>query len=104
MLDAKIAPSSMAGEKAQLDDRFFRGRQIAFVIYEYFRVTGAHETVLNCSDLLRVTSQGDDVQGFDTRRDEVLLSIRQVPSDDILRIWECDQLKTVLAMSEQEIE
>ena len=29
-------------EKAQKEDRFLRGRQIAFMIYDYFRVTGAH--------------------------------------------------------------
>ena len=33
---------------------------------------------------LRVTSHGDDVQDFETLWDEVLLSISQVPSDDIL--------------------
>ena len=54
MLDAMI-PSSLKNiipnsnlkkgiileeQKAQLDDLFFRGRQIAFMICEYFRVTG----------------------------------------------------------------
>ena len=30
--------------------RFLRGRQIAKMIYEYFRVTGAREDVLDFSD------------------------------------------------------
>ena len=59
MLDAKIASVldkiiqnsqfkkmvSLEEQKAQKDDRFLRGRQIAFMIYDYFRVTGAHDTV-----------------------------------------------------------
>ena len=37
------------------DDRFHRGRQIACMIYEYFRVTGPHETFLNFTALISVT-------------------------------------------------
>ena len=31
---------SLEEQKAQKQDRFLRGRQIAYLIYEYFRVTG----------------------------------------------------------------
>ena len=58
--------------KAQMQDRFLRGRQIAEMIYEYFRVTGAHEAVLDCSDLCSITFHGDDIQDFDNRWDTVL--------------------------------
>ena len=67
--------------------------------HEYFRVTGAHEAVLGYSDLFRITLH-DDIQEFDTRWDEVLLSFRQVLPDDILerlcevRIRGSDELKT----------
>ena len=68
-LDAKITSSmqkvsqksnfkkriNLAEQKAQLDDRFLRRRQIAFVIYEYFRVTGAHEAVHDCLIFFRIT-------------------------------------------------
>ena len=37
--------------KAQKEDRFLRGRQIAYLIYEYFRVTGAKDSVENYADL-----------------------------------------------------
>ena len=92
-----------------MEDGFLRRRQIAFMIYEYFRVTGAHEAVLDYSDVFRITLLDDGVQDFDTRWDEVLLSISQVPTDEILeslykmRIRESDQLQTVLATYEQEI-
>ena len=60
MLDARIASAlnkiiqnsyfkkkvSLEEQKAQKEDRFLRGRQIAYMIYDYFRVTGAHGAVL----------------------------------------------------------
>ena len=93
MLDAKIASSlkeiipnsnfkktvNLAEQKAQPDDRFLRARQIAFMINEYFLVTGTHEDILDYSDLYGITLHGDDVQGFDTSWDEVLLSIQRYP-------------------------
>ena len=33
---------SLEEQNAQKQDRFFLGRQIAYLIYEYFRVTGAN--------------------------------------------------------------
>ena len=35
--------ASLEEQKALKEDRFLRGRQIAFMIYDYFRVTGAHD-------------------------------------------------------------
>ena len=43
---------SLEEQKPQKEDRFLRGRQTAYMIYDYFRVTGAHDTVL---DLLLAT-------------------------------------------------
>ena len=75
MLDAKIASGlkmimleplfqekSQSGGAKEYNDRSLRGRQIAFMIYEYCRVNGAHEAVLDYSHLFRVTLHGDDVQ------------------------------------------
>ena len=58
--------------------------QIAFMIYEYCRVTGTHGPLLDFSHLMRVTLRGDDVLSLDTRQDEVLFSIHEMPSDSIL--------------------
>ena len=72
-------------------------------------MTGALEAVLDITNLLSVTSRGDDVQDSDTRKEEVLSTISEVPNGKILeslcqmRIRESDQRKTVLAMYEQEI-
>ena len=71
------------------------------MIYDYFRVAGAHDTVLDYADLFSVTLRNDDDQEFDTRWDEILLSMTKIPSDDILeslyklRVRESDQLETV---------
>ena len=66
---------SLPDQKAQKEDRFLRGRQIAFMFYDYFRVTGAHDTVLDFADLCSVTLHDDNIQEFDTRWDEVPLSM-----------------------------
>ena len=63
---------SLEEQKAQKEDRFLRGRQIAYMNYEYFRVTCAHDTVLDCADLFTITLRNDDVHEFGTRWDEIL--------------------------------
>ena len=100
---------SLEDQKTQKEDRFLRGRQIAFMIYDYFRVTGAHDTVLDYADLFSVILRDDNIQEFDTRCDEVLLLMTKIPSNDILeslyklRIRVSAQLKTVLDLNEMEI-
>ena len=71
------------------------------MMYNYFRVTGAHDAVLDYADLSSVVLQDDNVQEFDKRWDQVLLSMSKIPSDDVseslykLRKRESAQLKTV---------
>ena len=79
------------------------------MIYDYFRVAGAHDTVLDYADLFSVILHDDNVQDFDSRWDEVLLSMSKIPSNDILeslyklRIRESAQLKTVLDLYDMKI-
>ena len=95
---------SLEEQKAQKQDRFIRGRQIAYLIYEYFRVTRAHDSVQNYADLFTVGLRNDDIQQFDSKWDGIFLSMTQIPFDDILeglyklRIWESDKLKAVLEL------
>ena len=98
MLDAKIVPVlkkniqnshfkkkvSFQEQKVQKEDRFLRGRQIAYMIYDYFRVTGVHDTVLDYTDLFSIGLGNDDVQDFDARWDEILSSMTKIPPDDVL--------------------
>ena len=98
MLDARIASSLkkilqnshfkkkviLEEQNAQKEDRFLRGRQIAFMIYDYFWVSGAHDTVLDYADLFTITLRNDDVQELDTRWCEMLLSMTKIPPNDVL--------------------
>ena len=123
MLDAKIASalnkiiqnshsrrkSASRSRKLQKEDRFLRGRHIAFMIYDNFRVIGTHDTVLDYADLFSVTLRDDKIREFDTRWDEVLFSVSKITFDSVLeglydwRIRESVQLKIVLELYDLEI-
>ena len=123
VLDARIASAlnriihnshfkrriSLEEQKAQKQDRFLRGRQISYLIYEYFRVTGANDSVENYADLFTIGLRNDDIQEFDSQWDGILLSMTKSPPDDILeglyklRIRESEKLKTVLELYDLEI-
>ena len=124
MLEARIASAlnkiiqnppfkkkvSVEEQKAQKKDRFLRGSQIAFMIYVYFRVTGAHDVqywiTLICSLLLFMTIMFRNSTQDGTK---VLLSMSKIPSGDVLeslcklRIRESDQITTVLELYDMEI-
>ena len=84
-------------------------KTVASMIYDYFRVTSAHDTALDYADFFSVTHHDNNVQEFDTRWDEVLLSTSKIPSDDVLeslyklRKRESAQLNTVLELYDMEI-
>ena len=58
---------SLEEQKAPKEDRFLRGRQIAYLIYEYFGVTGANDSVENYADLFTIALGNDGVQEFDSK-------------------------------------
>ena len=92
VLDARIASAlnriihhshfkrriSLEEQKAQKQDRFLRGIQIAYLIYEYFRVTGANDSVENYADLFTICLRNDDIQEFDFKWDGILLSMTKI--------------------------
>ena len=89
LLDARIGSSlnkiiqnscfekkvSLEEHKAHKSDRLLRGRQIALLIYDYFRVTGVNDSVLDYADLFSIVLRNDNMQELDTRWDEILLSM-----------------------------
>ena len=81
---------------------------IAYMICEHFRATGAFEAVQGLSDLFNIRLQNDDVQDFDVRWDHALLSASDMLSDVILeglyksKLQDSVQLRTVLALYDQE--
>ena len=121
VLDARIASAlnkiihnshfkrriSLEEQKAQKQDSFLRGRQIAYLIYDHFRLTGSHDSVENYSDLFTIVLRNDDIQEFDSKWDGIL-SMTKIPHDDILeglyklRFRESEKLKTVLELYDLE--
>ena len=93
VLDARIASApnriihnshfkrrvSLEEMKAHKEDRFLRGRQIAYLIYEYLRVTGANDSVENYADLFTISLRNDDIQEFDSKWDGILISMTKIP-------------------------
>ena len=87
VLDARIASAlnriihnshfrrriSLEEQEAQKQDRFLRGRLIAYLIYEYFRVTGANDSVENYADLFTIALRNDDIQEFDSKWDGIFI-------------------------------
>ena len=100
---------SLEEQKAQKEDRFLRGRQIAYLIYEQFRVTGTDSSVETYTDLFTIALRNDDIQEFDSKWVGILLSVTKIPHDDTLeglnklRIRESEKLKTVLELYDLEI-
>ena len=70
---------SLEEQKAQKEDRFLRGRQIVFLIYDQFWVTGANDSVENYTDLFTIVLRNDDIQEFDSKLDGTLLSMTKIP-------------------------
>ena len=107
VLDAKIASAlnriiqntrfkkkvGLEEQKAQKEDRFLRGRQIAFMIYDNFWITGANDSVENYADLFTIVLRNDDIQEFDSRWDEILLSMTQIPSEHFGRIAQIENTR-----------
>ena len=85
VLDARIASAlnkvihkshfkrrvSLEEQKAQKQDSFLRGRQIAYLIYDHFQVTGSHDSVENYTDLFAISLPNDDLQEFDSKWDGI---------------------------------
>ena len=123
VLDAKIASAlnriihndrfkrkvSLEEQEVQKEDRFLRGRQIAYLIYEYFRATGANDSVEHHADLFTIGLRNEDIQEVDSKLDGILLTMTKIPSDHILeglykiRTRESEKLKTALEVYKMEI-
>ena len=94
VLDARIASAlnkiihnshfkrkvSLEEQKAQKQDRFLRDRQNAYLICDYFRVTGIQDSVENYADLFTINLRNDDRQEFDSKWDGILLSMTKNPA------------------------
>ena len=124
MQDAKIASAlrriisstsfrrrvSVEEQRAKEQNRFFRGRQIAYMIYGYFQATGAYDAARSLSDQFNMCSHDDDVQDFDTRGDQALLITSEIPQENVrggsykMKLRGSVQFQTALAMYDPELD
>ena len=51
---------------------------MALLIYEYFWVTGANDSVENYADLFTISFRNDEIQEFDSKWDGILLSMTKI--------------------------
>ena len=54
------------------------------MIYDFFKISGDNEAILDLRDSSKVQLENDTVQGFDTKRDDVLSAVTDRPDDSIL--------------------
>ena len=100
----------MEEQHAQKHERFRRGRQFAYLIYDHFRATRAYDAAPGLSDLLNNCSQGDDIQDFDTRWDQALLTASEIARVNVFEgLYKMKkrgsvQLQTVLVMYDPEMD
>ena len=96
---------SLKSRKPKKARRFLRGRQFDYRIYE---TTATNESNLELPDITNFTPRGDDVQGFVAKWDDVLLSMKETPSEEKqksmyrTRLRHSEQLKTTFAVYNQD--
>ena len=71
----------MSRSRAHKDNRFLRGRQIAYLIDEYFQPSGSYDEIQRLSGLFGMKLENDDIENFDFRWEQSLLLTSDLPSD-----------------------
>ena len=98
---------SIEEQRAQKNDRFLRGRQIAFMIHDHFLSTGFYEEIQSLSGLFSIQLENDDIQDFDLRWEQASLFRSDPPSDKNLegrylsKLQDSSQLQTIMALYNQ---
>ena len=94
---------SVEEQRAQKDLRFLRGRQMAYLVYEYFRPTGSYDETQGLSGLFAIKLENDDIQDFNLRWEQALLLTSDLASDNVSKLQDSSQTQTIIAQNNQEI-
>ena len=118
-LDTKIATGLwriVKGDfekKLQIEERILQqsvphamltGRQVAYRIFEHFKLPAARTAVLNITHLFALKMQKDDLRLYDLQWDEVLLQIVPEPPEQILEtvyqnvLEQCSHFKPTMGL------
>ena len=96
-------------ERAAIKGEMINGRQIAWMIYDHFKLTAQDGAILNFTDLQSVTLKGDNVAQFMNNWEMTLSGMNKIPTDDILeslfqsQIKKSKQLESAFALYEEGI-
>ena len=99
---------SVEEQRAQNNDQFLRGRQIASMICDHFRSTGSCDGIQGLSDLFSIRLHNDDIHNLDLRWKQAVLSTSDPPADNILeslyksKLQDSSQLETVMSLCNPE--
>ena len=80
------------------------------MINDHFRATGAYDAAQGLSALFNIFLHDDDIQDFDTRWDQALLTASETPPENVLKVFYkmkvrgSVQRQRVLAMYDQEMD
>ena len=80
-------------QKAQKEDRLPRSRQIAYLIYEQFWVTGTDDSVENYTDLFTIALRNDDIQEFDSIALDISKGCKIKNTSIVLELYNMDTLQ-----------
>ena len=71
--------------------------------YDFFKIRGDNEAILDLGDLSNIQSENDNVQGFDAKWDEILSAVTDRPADNILETlqdasWKVGRIEILVAI------
>jgi hypothetical protein len=112
-LDQKLASALMANAKGELgrqithasetehrEGRCVKGRQLLFLVYQYYRIDEAAGALYNIHDLWNVTFQEDGkMEGFLASWDALLAGMKKIPSNEDLEVIFLRQIRKSKALT-----
>ena len=86
---------NLLDEEYQKKGRLMTGRQVAYMIYEHFRMSEVEGAVWQVGDLIHLELMNDNLRAFDTRWAEIIQGMPAVPDDVFLEsLYEKQLLKS----------
>ena len=81
-----LKEESLHSRSCTKEKRFLKGRQVAWMIYDYFKVSDTDESVLDRNEVLNVELRNDNIESFHMRWDETIIAMMKLPDEGLWRI------------------
>jgi len=112
-LDAKVAAGlssilhcelerqiTIIEEQMGQQGNMMNGRQIAWMIYQHYKVSETEGALLCFEDLLHVSLKGDNVRAFVNEWEAVIIALKVVPEENIMESLFRRQLEAIMQLKE----